>query len=585
MAATSSGASDGTQERENLQKTDDNDSKNKNSRNRDYPDGVSSTEATIKEEKDPGEALESALAQLGHFRLYQRYNMIMLCLPNLLAAMYTLNYVFVADQVPFRCVVPECEGTSDISFVNESAQALLPADSRCRRYSPLLDGASCDRDHFHLNNTQDCDMFVYENLDTTFAEFGLACSEWRRTLVGTVRNSALPLALLLTGYISDAWGRRTAFCIFSFFAGLMGIIKAFSVNYQMYVAVEFFEAALGYGFNSAAYIMMVELARPSLRAAFSCATGVAYGLGGVLFALIAWLVPYWRRLLVVIHTPALLLPLYWLLVDESARWLHVTGKTDKTAAVIRKAARWNKITLDEEVMKSLEKDCQKTESQPRGNPWASLLRSRVLLGRFAVCCWCWVATTFVYYGLTINSVSLSGDKYVNFALNMSMEVVASLLIMMALERFGRRRSIFIAFLLCGVACVTPYFVSHTGTGLGLFFVGKLAITFAFNSVYVFTAELFPTGTRSSALAACSLVGRLGSILAPQTPLLNLYVQALLYGACSLTGALAVLAVPETRRARLPLLVDDAERMRRDVLDDHVPPPPSPPRPTVLSADS
>lgn len=60
---------------------------------------------------------------------------------------------------------------------------------------------------------------------------------------------------------------------------------------------------------------------------------------------------------------------------------------------------------------------------------------------------------------------------------------------------------------------------HEGTGLALFFLGKLAITFAFNSMYVFSAELFPTRVRSSALGACSLLGRLGSILAPQTPLL------------------------------------------------------------------
>lgn len=53
-------------------------------------------------EQSGAEALESALAQLGHFGLYQRYMLLMLCLPNLLAAMYTLNYVFVADQVPFR---------------------------------------------------------------------------------------------------------------------------------------------------------------------------------------------------------------------------------------------------------------------------------------------------------------------------------------------------------------------------------------------------------------------------------------------------------------------------------------------------
>lgn len=47
-------------------------------------------------------ALERALTALGPFGLYQRYNLVLLCLPNLLAAMYSLNYVFVADQVPFR---------------------------------------------------------------------------------------------------------------------------------------------------------------------------------------------------------------------------------------------------------------------------------------------------------------------------------------------------------------------------------------------------------------------------------------------------------------------------------------------------
>lgn len=52
-----------------------------------------------------------------------------------------------------------------------------------------------------------------------------------------------------------SYGRRTAFCMFSACAGVLGIVKALSVDYHMYVAVEFFEAALGYGFNSAAYVM------------------------------------------------------------------------------------------------------------------------------------------------------------------------------------------------------------------------------------------------------------------------------------------------------------------------------------------
>ncbi|KAG6440885.1 hypothetical protein O3G_MSEX001434 [Manduca sexta] len=534
----------------------------------------------------PTDALEAALEQLGPFRFYQRYVVIMLCIPNVFAAMYSLNYVFVADQVPFRCVVPECEGYKP-PFDNTSALELVPAGSRCQRFAPLADrppGNTCERHHYHPIHTVPCEVFAYENTDTIFAEFDLGCSEWRRTLVGTVRNTALPIALVLTGYLSDTYGRRTAFCVFSAFAGVLGIVKGFSLNYQMYVAMEFFEAALGYGFNSAAYVMMVELARPSVRGIFACATGVAYGAGGVLFALVAWRVRYWRYLLFVIHSFALLLPLYRLLLDESVRWLHSQNRTQKAASIIRKAARWNKVILNEEVMKNLDENSLKTEESSKSNPWLALVRSRVLMVRFAACCWCWIAVSFVYYGLTINSVALSGDKYANFALNMAMEIVASLLLMMALERIGRKWSILGAFLVCGVACVTPFFVDHSGTWLGLFFVGKLAITFAFNSIYVFSAELFPTSTRSSALAACSLVGRLGSILAPQTPLLSATVQASLYGGCCMLAALAVLLAPETRRTRLPLDVTDAEHLRA-AADAPLPaaPPSAPPR--VLSADT
>lgn len=107
------------------------------------------------------------------------------------------------------------------------------------------------------------------------------------------------------------------------------------------------------------------------------------------------------------------------------------------------------------------KDDTRAEAAAAGGAWRGVLRSRVLLCRLLVCGWCWAATSFVYYGLTINSVSLSGNKHVNFALNMSMEIAASVLIMMALERVGRKLCIFIAFLLCGVACVSPYFIGES----------------------------------------------------------------------------------------------------------------------------
>lgn len=55
--------------------------------------------------------------------------------------------------------------------------------------------------------------------------------------------------------------------------------------------------------------------------------------------------------------------------------------------------------------------------------------------------------------------------------------------------------------------------------LMLYMCGKLAITASFTVLYVFTAELFPTNARHSMIGVCSTIGRMGSALAPQTPLL------------------------------------------------------------------
>lgn len=48
---------------------------------------------------------------------------------------------------------------------------------------------------------------------------------------------------------------------------------------------------------------------------------------------------------------------------------------------------------------------------------------------------------------------------------------------------------------------------------------EMLATFSYNIVYMYTSELFPTYTRNSMHSICSAVGRVGSLVAPQTPLL------------------------------------------------------------------
>jgi hypothetical protein len=50
-------------------------------------------------------------------------------------------------------------------------------------------------------------------------------------------------------------------------------------------------------------------------------------------------------------------------------------------------------------------------------------------------------------------------------------------------------------------------------------VGKFAITFTFNVIFVITAELYPTVIRNSAMSINQTFGRFGAIISPNIQLL------------------------------------------------------------------
>lgn len=176
--------------------------------------------------------------------------------------------------------------------------------------------------------------------------------------------------------------------------------------------------------------------------------------------------------------------------------------------------------------------------------------------RLLVCSFCWLANTFIYYGLSLNSVAFAGDKYVNFILVAVVEIPAHFLTWLLTDYVGRKATLSGSFIFSGLFClaiqflpsgnqiknrtinkylllINVYIYVSTGvsnqidyiaggwiyTPLILYMGGKWCITMSFSTVYLYTAEMFPTNLRHSLLGICSMTGRIGSILAPQTPLL------------------------------------------------------------------
>ncbi|XP_049951899.1 organic cation transporter protein-like, partial [Schistocerca serialis cubense] len=92
-------------------------------------------------------------------------------------------------------------------------------------------------------------------------------------------------------------------------------------------------------------------------------------------------------------------------------------------------------------------------------------------------------------------------------------------------------------------------------------IGKLGITAAYGTLYIFSTEQFPTVIRNVALGASSTCARVGGILAPFVNILAEYWRPLplvIFGALSLATQATALLLPETMNQNLPDTVAEGE---------------------------
>lgn len=85
---------------------------------------------------------------------------------------------------------------------------------------------------------------------------------------------------------------------------------------------------------------------------------------------------------------------------------------------------------------------------------STIVKSRVLLRRVLTTPIWWITTTFVYYGLSINSTSLSDTMYLNYILTCAIEIPGFYSAVLLLDWIGRKTTLSGGFLLsaaCNIA--------------------------------------------------------------------------------------------------------------------------------------
>ncbi|GFT30282.1 organic cation transporter protein, partial [Nephila pilipes] len=136
--------------------------------------------------------------------------------------------------------------------------------------------------------------------------------------------------------------------------------------------------------------------------------------------------------------------------------------------------------------------------------------------RLLIMVYVWIISTFLYYALSYNINDLAGNAYLNVFIAGIVEFPSYAVVFWGIKQWGRRPTLFAHLVMGGVSCaaILPVPADMPWLSTTLAMVGKFCVTGSFRLLYLYTAEIFPTGVRNVTLGTCSMCARIGSILSP-----------------------------------------------------------------------
>ncbi|XP_052807207.1 organic cation transporter protein-like [Mya arenaria] len=371
----------------------------------------------------------------------------------------------------------------------------------------------------------------------------------------------------LTGLASDRFGRKRTMMVSTTIYVLAATVIAWTPSYVVYVLLTFSVGFFAVGNFMPVFVIGMEFVGPPYRRIAGVVSGFEWAAGNIILAGLGYLIRDWKTLQLACALPGVLFQLWWKYFPESPRWLYTRGRLADCESVIRSAAKWNKRELPAGFFNKVFKETPPTKTE---RIW-HLFTNRALRIRTLTIFFCWFAVCLSYYGLALNIGNIGGDMFLNFFLQALMDIPATIITLVLLDRTGRKPLQVASFLIGGVGCLATMFTIMYGkedyqtVTTVLAMLGKVGASMGFSMVYVYSAELFPTVVRNAGMGSCSAVARVGGMLAPFIADLNRLVGGsfgpalpqLVFGSLTVVGGFLSLLLPETCNRRLPETIQEA----------------------------
>ncbi|XP_063711199.1 synaptic vesicle 2-related protein-like isoform X2 [Symsagittifera roscoffensis] len=264
------------------------------------------------------------------------------------------------------------------------------------------------------------------------------------------------------------------------------------------------------------------------------------------------------------------------LLPESVRYLEVTGNKEAVLKTLQQASKWNRTPM---LLGELEVE---TDSKARGR-FSDLFSTREYSVTTVLVWILWLVSSLAYTGVVLatteifNELSSTDEKcmikatdlgdsciaaceqldtkdYVSILWASTAEFPGFVVAFLLLEVVDRKRALAAEFFLFALFVLTVSICMPRGWVTAALFASRIFGLAAYQTTYVYTAEVYPTTIRSLAMGTGSAFTRIGSMLTPfiaQVLLRNVSVRVAM-GVYCLSGvgaALAALLLPIETRGR------------------------------------
>ncbi|XP_076836672.1 organic cation/carnitine transporter 2-like isoform X1 [Brachyhypopomus gauderio] len=509
-------------------------------------------------------------AFLGDWGTFQKTVFFLLCSSIIPNGFTGLSIVFIGDTPAHHCHIP-----ASVNITVEWRNVSIPVEvdgghtriSKCSRYKldvikgysdkgliPWVDVNVSALEQESCEDGWDYDRETY--VSTIVTEWDLVCSDdWKTPLTSSLFFCGVFLGSFISGQLSDRFGRKIVLFLTMAVQTIFTLIQVFSPSWVIFCSL-FFIVGMGQISNYvAAFVLGMEILSLSVRIIYSTiGVCIFFSIGYMVLPLVAYFIRDWRMLLLAIALPGFLyIPLWWF-IPESPRWLVSRGRIEEAEAILQDAARKNGIKAPDVIFPPPQ--AGEKEARAKSYNLCDLVRSSNIRAITILLCLVWTTLSIGYFALSLNTSNLHGNSYLNCFFSAAVEVPAYIMSWLMFRYLPRRLCLFSTLSLGGTVLLFVHFIPQhlSYVAILLEMLGKFGVTIAFAIIYAFTAELYPTILRNTAMGACSMASRVGSISAPYFIYLGGYYRALPYilmGSLNIFTGLLSLLLPESLGMPLP----------------------------------